>query len=130
MLYVYQIVFTLVIITVHVHCEMANLIIYPSFYPSKSQMSEMYFKIHFLLSSESGIPFELVAAIDINTTANEIYKHNFPNTTLWNKTIEVSLVTEQLASQQTSDCSIQFGWSVALQTDLGDALLLCIILLN
>lgn len=90
-------------------------------------MSEMYFKIHFLLSSESGIPFELVAAVDINTTANEIYKHNFPNTTLWNKTIEVSFMTEQLASQQTSDCSMQFGWSVALQTDLGVALLLYII---
>ncbi|XP_075903610.1 tRNA (cytosine(38)-C(5))-methyltransferase [Nelusetta ayraudi] len=37
---------------------------------------------------ESGIPFEVVAAIDINTTANEIYKHNFPKTTLWSKTIE------------------------------------------
>lgn len=39
--------------------------------------------------SESGIPYQVVAAIDINTTANEIYRHNFPNTPLWNKTIEV-----------------------------------------
>ena len=31
----------------------------------------------------------MVAAIDINTTANQIYKHNFPDTALWNKTIEV-----------------------------------------
>ncbi|XP_068160449.1 tRNA (cytosine(38)-C(5))-methyltransferase isoform X2 [Antennarius striatus] len=37
---------------------------------------------------ESGIPFQVVAAIDINTTANEIYSHNFPNTPVWNKTIE------------------------------------------
>ncbi|XP_036935404.1 tRNA (cytosine(38)-C(5))-methyltransferase [Acanthopagrus latus] len=37
---------------------------------------------------ESGIPVQVVAAIDINTTANEIYKHNFPDTPLWNKTIE------------------------------------------
>uniref|UniRef100_A0A7N6AKH5 tRNA (cytosine(38)-C(5))-methyltransferase n=1 Tax=Anabas testudineus TaxID=64144 RepID=A0A7N6AKH5_ANATE len=37
---------------------------------------------------ESGIPAQVVAAIDINTTANQIYKHNFPDTPLWNKTIE------------------------------------------
>lgn len=44
--------------------------------------------ICFLLP-ESGIPFQVVAAIDINTTANQIYRHNFPDTPLWNKTIEV-----------------------------------------
>lgn len=43
----------------------------------------------FFLLSESGIPAQVVAAIDINTTANQIYKHNFPDTPLWNKTIEV-----------------------------------------
>ncbi|XP_068437837.1 tRNA (cytosine(38)-C(5))-methyltransferase isoform X2 [Clinocottus analis] len=37
---------------------------------------------------ESGIPAQVVAAIDINPTANQIYKHNFPDTDLWNKTIE------------------------------------------
>ncbi|XP_041817384.1 tRNA (cytosine(38)-C(5))-methyltransferase isoform X2 [Chelmon rostratus] len=37
---------------------------------------------------ESGIPGQIVAAIDINTTANQIYRHNFPDTPLWNKTIE------------------------------------------
>lgn len=52
-----------------------------------------------LLPPESGIPFEVVAAIDINTTANEIYRHNFPKTTLWSKTIEVSHVTGQLVPQ-------------------------------
>ena len=41
---------------------------------------------------ESGIAAKVVAAIDVNTTANEIYRHNFPDTPLWSKTIEVSLV--------------------------------------
>ncbi|XP_023281858.1 tRNA (cytosine(38)-C(5))-methyltransferase isoform X10 [Seriola lalandi dorsalis] len=40
------------------------------------------------IHSESGIPGHVVAAIDINTTANQIYRHNFPDTPLWNKTIE------------------------------------------
>lgn len=53
-------------------------------------MLELYSGIggmHYALK-ESGIPAQVVAAIDINTTANLIYKHNFPNTPLWNKTIE------------------------------------------
>ncbi|XP_038611860.1 tRNA (cytosine(38)-C(5))-methyltransferase isoform X2 [Tachyglossus aculeatus] len=37
---------------------------------------------------ESRIPAEVIAAIDVNTIANEVYKHNFPNTQLWAKTIE------------------------------------------
>lgn len=32
---------------------------------------------------------QVVAAVDINTTANNVYRHNFPNTALLNKTIEV-----------------------------------------
>ncbi|XP_031156004.1 tRNA (cytosine(38)-C(5))-methyltransferase isoform X2 [Sander lucioperca] len=43
--------------------------------------------MHYALK-ESGIPAQVVAAIDINTTANQIYGHNFPDTALWNKTIE------------------------------------------
>ncbi|XP_049421556.1 tRNA (cytosine(38)-C(5))-methyltransferase [Epinephelus fuscoguttatus] len=43
--------------------------------------------MHYALK-ESGIPAQVVAAIDINTTANQIYKHNFPDTVLWSKTIE------------------------------------------
>ncbi|XP_022620798.1 tRNA (cytosine(38)-C(5))-methyltransferase isoform X2 [Seriola dumerili] len=43
--------------------------------------------MHYALK-ESGIPGQVVAAIDINTTANQIYRHNFPDTPLWNKTIE------------------------------------------
>ncbi|XP_040921839.1 tRNA (cytosine(38)-C(5))-methyltransferase [Toxotes jaculatrix] len=43
--------------------------------------------MHYALK-ESGIPSQVVASIDINTTANQIYRHNFPDTPLWNKTIE------------------------------------------
>ncbi|KAM6953123.1 tRNA (cytosine(38)-C(5))-methyltransferase [Aplochiton taeniatus] len=43
--------------------------------------------MHYALK-ESGVAAEVVAAIDVNTTANEIYKHNFPNTPLRPKTIE------------------------------------------
>ncbi|NXX94051.1 TRDMT methyltransferase, partial [Centropus bengalensis] len=37
---------------------------------------------------ESCASAEVVAAVDVNTLANEVYKHNFPNTPLWAKTIE------------------------------------------
>nr|XP_021483299.1 tRNA (cytosine(38)-C(5))-methyltransferase isoform X2 [Meriones unguiculatus] len=37
---------------------------------------------------ESCIPAHVVAAIDVNTVANEVYKHNFPHTHLLAKTIE------------------------------------------
>nr|XP_032649858.1 tRNA (cytosine-5-)-methyltransferase-like isoform X2 [Chelonoidis abingdonii] len=40
--------------------------------------------------TESCISAEVVAAVDVNTVANEVYKHNFPSTPLWAKTIEVS----------------------------------------
>ncbi|KAM7390887.1 hypothetical protein PAMA_008880 [Pampus argenteus] len=56
----------------------------------KLRVLELYSGIggmHFALK-ESGILAEVVAAVDINTTANEIYRHNFPGTALWNKTIE------------------------------------------
>ncbi|XP_076027538.1 tRNA (cytosine(38)-C(5))-methyltransferase isoform X1 [Genypterus blacodes] len=43
--------------------------------------------MHYALK-ESAVPAQVVAAVDINTTANEIYRHNFPDTPLWNKTIE------------------------------------------
>lgn len=32
--------------------------------------------------AESGIHHEVVAAVDINTIANEVYKHNFPSVPL------------------------------------------------
>ncbi|KAI5637879.1 c-5 cytosine-specific DNA methylase domain-containing protein [Phthorimaea operculella] len=37
---------------------------------------------------ESGLPGEVTAAIDINTVANEVYKHNFPDTNLLTKSIQ------------------------------------------
>ncbi|XP_028351598.1 tRNA (cytosine(38)-C(5))-methyltransferase isoform X4 [Physeter macrocephalus] len=37
---------------------------------------------------ESCIPAQVVAAVDINTVANEVYKYNFPHTQLLAKTIE------------------------------------------
>uniref|UniRef100_A0A8C5M2C7 tRNA aspartic acid methyltransferase 1 n=1 Tax=Leptobrachium leishanense TaxID=445787 RepID=A0A8C5M2C7_9ANUR len=38
--------------------------------------------------AESAVPAEVVAAVDVNTTANQVYKYNFPDTPLWTKTIE------------------------------------------
>ncbi|XP_035952954.2 tRNA (cytosine(38)-C(5))-methyltransferase isoform X3 [Halichoerus grypus] len=37
---------------------------------------------------ESCVPAQVVAAIDVNTVANEVYKYNFPHTQLLAKTIE------------------------------------------
>ncbi|NWZ56775.1 TRDMT methyltransferase, partial [Haliaeetus albicilla] len=37
---------------------------------------------------ESCTSAEVVAAVDVNTLANEVYKHNFPSTPLWAKAIE------------------------------------------
>lgn len=39
-------------------------------------------------AKESGIMYEIVAAIDINPTANKIYKHNFPKSRLLESGIE------------------------------------------
>ncbi|XP_030406306.1 tRNA (cytosine(38)-C(5))-methyltransferase isoform X3 [Gopherus evgoodei] len=44
--------------------------------------------------TESCISAEVVAAVDVNTVANEVYKHNFPSTPLWAKTIEGITLTE------------------------------------
>lgn len=38
--------------------------------------------------SESGINAEIIRAIDINTTANVVYRLNFPETTLEEKNIQ------------------------------------------
>lgn len=38
--------------------------------------------------SESGIPGEIKAAVDINTIANKVYQHNFPNTKLLQRNIK------------------------------------------
>ncbi|XP_060048216.1 tRNA (cytosine(38)-C(5))-methyltransferase isoform X2 [Erinaceus europaeus] len=43
---------------------------------------------------ESQIPARVVAAIDVNTVANEVYKYNFPHTQLLPKTIEGVTIEE------------------------------------
>ncbi|XP_018419524.1 PREDICTED: tRNA (cytosine(38)-C(5))-methyltransferase [Nanorana parkeri] len=43
--------------------------------------------MHYGLTA-SGAAAEVVAAIDVSTTANEVYKYNFPSTPLWPKSIE------------------------------------------
>ncbi|XP_032093328.1 tRNA (cytosine(38)-C(5))-methyltransferase [Thamnophis elegans] len=43
--------------------------------------------MHYALKA-SEIPAEVVAAVDVNTVANEVYAHNFSTTPLWPKTIE------------------------------------------
>uniref|UniRef100_A0A8C4RUF0 tRNA aspartic acid methyltransferase 1 n=1 Tax=Erpetoichthys calabaricus TaxID=27687 RepID=A0A8C4RUF0_ERPCA len=51
--------------------------------------------MHYALNA-SGLSAEVVAAVDVNTTANEVYKHNFPDVYLWPKTIEVRPWPEKL----------------------------------
>uniref|UniRef100_A0A8B9Y8M2 Uncharacterized protein n=1 Tax=Bos mutus grunniens TaxID=30521 RepID=A0A8B9Y8M2_BOSMU len=46
-----------------------------------------YQNISFIIT-ESCIPAQVVAAVDVNTVANEVYKYNFPHTQLLAKTIE------------------------------------------
>lgn len=61
--------------------------------PPASPQSNIWVKQVFLfwnlLSAESNMSHQVVAAVDVNTTANDVYRHNFPNTPLLNKTIEV-----------------------------------------
>ncbi|XP_050351924.1 tRNA (cytosine(38)-C(5))-methyltransferase isoform X1 [Nymphalis io] len=38
--------------------------------------------------NESGLEGEVILAVDINNVANEVYKYNFPNTTLLNRNIQ------------------------------------------
>ncbi|KAB0383880.1 hypothetical protein FD755_005797, partial [Muntiacus reevesi] len=40
------------------------------------------------------VPAQVVAAVDVNTVANEVYKYNFPHTRLLAKTIESSPTTQ------------------------------------
>uniref|UniRef100_A0A5F5PV01 tRNA aspartic acid methyltransferase 1 n=1 Tax=Equus caballus TaxID=9796 RepID=A0A5F5PV01_HORSE len=48
---------------------------------------------------ESCIPAQVVAAIDVNTVANEVYKYNFPHTQLLAKTIEVLMEFPKIESE-------------------------------
>ncbi|MED6236116.1 tRNA (cytosine-5-)-methyltransferase [Ataeniobius toweri] len=60
--------------------------------------------MHYALK-ESGISAQVVAAVDINTTANKIYKHNFPDTPLWNNTIECFSMNFDIIMSQKSKIS-------------------------
>ncbi|KAF7989364.1 hypothetical protein HCN44_008038 [Aphidius gifuensis] len=56
----------------------------------KMRILELYSGIggmHYALK-ESGVPGEIIAAIEINTIANSVYKHNHPSTNVLNKNIE------------------------------------------
>ncbi|XP_068618314.1 tRNA (cytosine(38)-C(5))-methyltransferase isoform X2 [Battus philenor] len=44
--------------------------------------------------NESGINGEIVAAVDINTVANQVYHYNFPSTNLINRNIQALSVQE------------------------------------
>lgn len=46
-------------------------------------------KIVFLYTTACGFNVQIVAAVDINTIANDVYQHNFPETPLLNRNIEV-----------------------------------------
>lgn len=54
--------------------------------------------MHYALK-ESGCPGQVLLSVDINTTANKVYKHNFPETNLINKNIQ-SLTSNFLNSFQ------------------------------
>ena len=47
----------------------------------------------------SGIKIDICFAFDINTVANEVYKHNFPDTKLLNRNL-ISLTTEDIDKMQ------------------------------
>ncbi|XP_048241648.1 tRNA (cytosine(38)-C(5))-methyltransferase-like [Haliotis rufescens] len=64
--------------------------------PVKVRVLELYSGIggmHWALQ-ESGLSFEVVAAIDINTTANQIYRHNFPDVKLLPSSIDKLTVAQ------------------------------------
>lgn len=46
---------------------------------------------------ETGLNLKIIAAVDINTTANKVYKHNFPNTKVLQRNI-LGLSAEELDS--------------------------------
>ncbi|XP_017796767.1 PREDICTED: tRNA (cytosine(38)-C(5))-methyltransferase [Habropoda laboriosa] len=55
--------------------------------------------MHYALQ-ESGIKGDIVAAVDINTIANSVYRHNFPNVLLMNRNIQA------LSADEINDLNI------------------------
>ncbi|KAG2458576.1 TRDMT methyltransferase, partial [Polypterus senegalus] len=70
----------------------------------------------------SGLSAEVVAAVDVNTTANEVYKHNFPDVHLWPKTIEVRYLHSSFpaAFYCRRLCRSPPHHSIGLQGDVSD----------
>lgn len=60
-------------------------------YNEQVHVKDFTFKNIPFIITESCISAQVVAAIDVNTVANEVYKYNFPHTQLLAKTIEVSI---------------------------------------
>jgi len=48
-----------------------------------------------LLQSLSPVEFEIVCAVDVNTTANAIYRHNWPGVDHWQRNI-TGITTKQI----------------------------------
>lgn len=57
--------------------------------------------MHYALKA-SGVAFEVLGAFDINTNANDVYKHNFPNVKIYQKNLE-GITSEQL-DKLDADC--------------------------
>ena len=55
------------------------------------QRAKFYTNFKYIFT-DSGIKYEVVAAIDVNTTANKIYRHNFKGTYLIENGIEVHVI--------------------------------------
>lgn len=59
-------------------------------YNEQIDIKDFTFKNISFIITESCIPAQVVAAVDVNNIANEVYNYNFPHTQLLAKTIEVS----------------------------------------
>lgn len=72
---------------------------------------------------ESGIPHEVVAAVDINTVANEVYRHNFPSSPLICRNIQsftASEINKMAPDMILMSPPCQPFTRVGLQKDLSD----------
>lgn len=59
-------------------------------YNEQIDVKDLTFQDIPFIITESCVPAQVVAAVDVNTVANEVYKYNFPHTRLLARTIEVS----------------------------------------
>ena len=85
------------------------------FYNEQIDVKDLTFII-----TESCVPAQVVAAVDVNTVANEVYKYNFPHTRLLARTIEVSnsyyCFNKYIASKNVIEeyCKITDFWCLHL----------------